>query len=180
MTHPVQNEGNGFVFFYSYEPNPSSAAQQGSGMGGFKVEITRSGEMFFTLYNILQQVHSRYTFQLHPSTLDQLRFVMQLYNNTLKNCEGMLLSIGNGYVYRTGIGIEGIQRPIWIDDMENMINEPYRTARAHYAKLLMAFMEDVATVLESAGYDVSPCWFKWNQQFVQPVDYVTGAMQKVV
>ena len=162
------------LFVYAYVPNVPRNPED----GGFLINLFEDDRLTFTHYAADRSVLQEYRFAVPPrlrmgylACVDTARpWLSQMYQ---------VMRAGEAARYSCRIGIDGY--PLFlVEDFEALMNCPFRSARAHYARKMYLLLEDIATELFQAGFTMTPQSFMWDDGRVRPIDAASagGLFQK--
>ncbi len=150
------------VFFYAYVPNMPANPDD----GGFSVNLYDNNYLEFSTYHANRTEKQKHMFVLQPA-------VCLSYISCVQGAESWLADVppvmrgGQGFSYTAYMGIAGF-REFLIEDFSLLMNKPFRSMRAHYARKIYTLLEDISSILYGAGFILEPDTFWWDPARVQP------------
>lgn len=172
-----QMEGGGIrvnkaIFVYAYTPIRPVGQDQGS----FSVNLYENDMLVYTRYAVDGSVLKEWQFAIQP----QVRLA---YMATVEHARGWIrgmfpcLRAGQNARYSCRIGIDGF--PLFmLEDIEVLMSCPFRSARGHYARMMYNLLEDISTELFSAGFDLRPDSFSWDETRNRAVKITEGRLSR--
>ena len=161
-------EVNKAIFVYACVPTRPVGPED----GGFSVNLFENNLLQYTRYAVDGTVLKEWQFAVPPR-------VIMTYMATVEHARGWIrgmfpcMRAGQNARYCCRIGIDGF--PIFLlEDLQELMNCPFRSARGHYARMMYNLLEDISTEFYQAGFDLRLDGFSWDQNRNVPTKVTEG------
>ena len=156
------------IFVYAYVPTRPTGPED----GGFSVNLFEENMLAYTRYAVDGSVIREWRFAVPP------RVIMQ-YMATINHARGWLkdmyacIRLGESARYTCRIGIDGF--PLFLmEDIQGLMDCPFRSARGHYARMMYNLLEDISTEFYHEGFNLWPEGFAWDANRNTPTQITDG------
>ncbi|MBR3493839.1 MAG: hypothetical protein IKH38_00280 [Clostridia bacterium] len=140
------------IFCYAYQAGPEGR--------GFSVNVYNNDTLAFSLYDERRQMLSEECFTLDRGThLRILQLIRRAERDWLNSFPTRMARWDTPrHISRIGLDSHALFQ---LEDLEELMQLPFRTQRGHFGRLMFNLLEDVSAILLSQGFELSIRSFTW-------------------
>lgn len=145
------------IFCYSFrELNPSD-----SRFGGFSINLFQNHCLVYNTYDMQRRITGEQSFMVGPEVVQRyLRMVNYAYPWLRRVPDRVVLDTQYAQC-ESSFGFAGC-RIFRMEDMDQLLGLPFGSQRGHIARQVYGLLENVASILNPYGFEMSLDGFQWR------------------